>query len=56
MSEIIIKMITLDESEKHFNSVHQNSVSKEGESNIEFSIIFFLILISVTSAVTQTMH
>ena len=37
MSEMMIKLITLEESEKHFNSVHQNSVSKEGESNIEFS-------------------
>ena len=31
MSEMLIKMITYEE------SVHQNSVSKEGESNIEFS-------------------
>ena len=50
MSEILIKMITLEE------SVHQNSVLKEGESNIELSKKKNLNVISVTSAATQTMH
>ena len=36
MSEIMIKMITLEESEKPYYNVQQKSAPKEGEPNREY--------------------